>query len=173
MSTATRRRYPAPGTVRGMRWMARYVDDEGHERTKAFDRKADAQVWLDSEITAKLATGTYVAPQAGLITVAEVYASWSASQGHLSPKYAATRRSAWGSHVRPQWGQTVGGRREDIGGEGVGAKMVADEVGVPTIENAFGLLRQVLGAAVEDRRIPRNPCEGVKLPKRKHADRGT
>lgn len=30
----------------------------------------------------------------------------------------------------------------------------------------------MLGAAVEDRRIPRNPCEGVKLPKRLHADRG-
>ena len=41
-----------------------------------------------------------------------------------------------------------------------------------TIENAFGVLRQVLGAAVEDRRIPRNPCEGVRLPKRQHADRG-
>jgi site-specific recombinase XerC len=52
------------------------------------------------------------------------------------------------------------------------AKMAGDEVGAPTIENAFGLLRQVLGAAVEDRRIPRNPCEGVRLPKRKHADRG-
>ena len=52
------------------------------------------------------------------------------------------------------------------------AKMVADEVGAPTIENAFGLLRQVLGAAVEDCRIPRNPCDGVKLPKRQHADRG-
>ena len=50
--------------------------------------------------------------------------------------------------------------------------MAADDVGAPTIENAFGLLRQVLGAAVEDRRIPRNPCEGVRLPKRKHADRG-
>ncbi len=50
--------------------------------------------------------------------------------------------------------------------------MVADGVGVPGIENAFGLLRQVLGAAVEDRRIPRNPCDGVKLPKRQHADRG-
>lgn len=28
------------------------------------------------------------------------------------------------------------------------------------------------GAAVEDGRIPRNPCDGVKLPKRHHADRG-
>lgn len=33
-------------------------------------------------------------------------------------------------------------------------------------------LRQVLGAAVEDKRIPRNPCVGVRLPKRKHSDRG-
>ena len=50
--------------------------------------------------------------------------------------------------------------------------MVTDEVGAPTIENAFGLLRQVLGAAVEDSRITRNPCDGVSLPKRQHADRG-
>ena len=52
------------------------------------------------------------------------------------------------------------------------AKMAADEVGAPTIENAFGLLRQVMGAALEDNRIARNPCDGVRLPKRQHADRG-
>ena len=51
------------------------------------------------------------------------------------------------------------------------AKMAADEVGAPTIENAFGLLRQVMGAALEDNRIARNPCDGVRLPKRQHADR--
>lgn len=50
--------------------------------------------------------------------------------------------------------------------------MIDAEVGAPTIENAFGVLRQVLGAGVEDSRIPRNPCDGVKLPKRQHADRG-
>jgi integrase len=46
------------------------------------------------------------------------------------------------------------------------------DIGVPTIQKSYGLLRQVLGAAVEDHRIPRNPCEGVKLPKSKHRDRG-
>jgi integrase len=50
--------------------------------------------------------------------------------------------------------------------------MASDGAGVPTIENAFGVLRQVMGAALEDNRIARNPCDGVKLPKRKHADRG-
>ncbi len=52
------------------------------------------------------------------------------------------------------------------------AQMVTEGVGVATIENAFGLLRQLLGAAVEDRCIPRNTCTGVRLPKRLHADRG-
>jgi hypothetical protein len=65
------------------RWRARYVDDEGREHTKAFARKADAQASLDNDITAKFATGTYVAPAAGRVTVAAVYASWSASQGHI------------------------------------------------------------------------------------------
>ena len=43
---------------------------------------------------------------------------------------------------------------------------------LPTIENAFGLLRQIMGGALEDNRIAHNPCDGVRLPKRRHADRG-
>ena len=62
---------PSARHGKGLRWMARYVDDEGREQTKCFDRKADAQTWLDTEVTAKLATGTYVAPRAGLVTVGD------------------------------------------------------------------------------------------------------
>jgi integrase len=29
-----------------------------------------------------------------------------------------------------------------------------------------------MGAALEDNRVARNPCDGVRLPKRQHADRG-
>ena len=152
-----------------MRWRARYVDAEGRERTKAFRRKIDAAQWLDG-ITAQFATGTYVKPEAGQVTVAAVYASWSASQGHISPKTAATRRSAWTSRVEPWGGVAV-----------IDVKTAASGHGCPAwspmrlahrIENAFRLLRQVLGAAVEDSRLARNPCDGGKLPKRRHADRG-
>lgn len=162
---------PSARDGRGKRWRARYVDDAGQERSQAFDRKVDAQAWLN-EITAKLTTGTYVPPKAGQVTVATVYASWSASQGHVSPKTAATRKSVWGSRVQPLWGNVPVADVKTSAIRAWVAKMVTDGVGVPGIENAFGLLRQVLGAAVEDRRIPRNPCEGVRLPKRKHADRG-
>ncbi len=156
----------------GMRWRARYVDDTGREHAKAFARKTDAQAWLNSEVTAKLATGTYVAPGAGAVTVGAVYASWSPSQAHIARTTAAIRRYTWDSRVAPQWGEVAVVDVKTAAVRAWVAKMVADEVGVPTIENAFGLLRQVLGAAVEDSRIPRNPCEGVRLPKRQHADRG-
>ena len=157
---------------KGKRWRARYVDDEGHEHSKAFDRKTDAQVWLDSEVTTKLNTGTYVAPRAGLITIEEVYTPWSASQSHLSPSTIRTRHSAWLTHIRPRWGQTSVVDVKTSAVKTWVTKMVADEVGVPMIVLTFGLLRQVLGAAVEDQRIPRNPCTGVKLSKLQHVDRG-
>jgi hypothetical protein len=154
------RTVPSARDGRGMRWRARYVDDLGREHTKAFTRKADAQGWLDNEITPSLATGTYVTPQAGKLTVGAVYASWSASQSHISAKTAATRRSTWGSRVKPQWGDVAVVDVKTSAIRAWVAKMAREEVGAPTIENAFGLLRQLLGAAVEDRRISRNPCEG-------------
>ena len=83
------------------------------------------------------------------MTVSEVYASWSASRGHISAKTAATRRSAWGSRVEPHWGNVA---MADVKTAAVRAwvvKMVDDEVGAP-----------------------RNSCDGVKLPERQHADRG-
>jgi integrase len=163
---------PSANHGNGKRWRARYVDDNGREREKSFTRRADAQRWLDNEITAKLATGTYVAPEAGRVTVGAVYKSWSASQGHISAKTAATRRSAWHSRVEPQWSHVTVVDVKTSAITAWVAAMVADEVGAATIENAFGLLRQIMGGALEDNRIAHNPCDGVRLPKRQHADRG-
>ncbi len=157
---------------RGLRWRARYVDDEGQQHSKMFERKSAAQAWLDNEVTTKLCSGTYVTPQAGQVTVGAMYASWSAAQAHISAKTAATRKSAWSSRVEPRWADVAVVDVKTSAVKAWVAAMVAEGVGTAGIENVFGLLRQVLGAAVEDRRIPRNPCEGVKLPKRQHADRG-
>ena len=41
------RTVPSARHGKGMRWLARYVDDRGREHTKAFGRKSDAQQWLD------------------------------------------------------------------------------------------------------------------------------
>jgi integrase len=44
--------------------------------------------------------------------------------------------------------------------------------GAATVENALSVLRQVLALAVEDKRLARNPCAGVKTPRRQHRPRG-
>jgi hypothetical protein len=60
-------------------WRARYRDDVEKEHAKHFDRKVDAQRWLN-EVTASLVTGSYVDPKAGLVTFERFYALWSQRQ---------------------------------------------------------------------------------------------
>jgi integrase len=51
------------------------------------------------------------------------------------------------------------------------ADMASAGIGVPTIENALGVLRMVLKDGVDDGRLIRNPCEGINAPRRKHNSR--
>ena len=64
---------------RGTRWLARYRDDTGHEHAQRFDRKVDAQRWID-DATAALISGQYVDPRAGRETLSVYYAAWSQRQ---------------------------------------------------------------------------------------------
>ncbi len=64
---------------RGLRWLARYVDDQAREHSKAFGRKTDAQKWLD-EVTAAVVTGQYVDPKAGQVTCRDYAERWRTIQ---------------------------------------------------------------------------------------------
>ena len=61
------------------KWRARYRDESGKEHSRHFDRKIDAQQWLDA-VTSAVVTGTYADPQAGRITFAAFFGEWSARQ---------------------------------------------------------------------------------------------
>jgi site-specific recombinase XerC len=51
------------------------------------------------------------------------------------------------------------------------ADLVDVGTGVPTIENALGVLRMVLKDAVDDGRLVRNPCDGINAPRRQYKSR--
>lgn len=155
----------------GLRWRARYVDDDGQERARGFSTKVAGTKWL-AGITAAQVNGSYVDPGRGQATVGQVYQQWSSARGHISTKTEVGTSSTWNRHVGMRWqGVPVGDVRTSAVRSWV-AQMVRDETGVPTIEKAYGLLSQLLSAAVEDKRLAHNPCTGVSLPKREHADRG-
>ncbi|MGX5655925.1 tyrosine-type recombinase/integrase [Geodermatophilus nigrescens] len=152
------------------RWRARYRDEAGREHARHFDRKVDAQRWLD-EVTAALVTGDYVDPAAGRITFADWFDQWTDRQVWAEGTLIAARRAAGSvtfadvpvrrirtSHVQ-QWVRTMAqpapGRRAGLA--------------PTTIRTRFNYVHMALRAAVVDRVIRADPSAGVPLPRPRRA----
>ncbi len=159
-------------TKAGTRYLVRYrTPDHRQTKKRGFTTKRDANAFAVTTETAKL-TGDWIDPSAGRVTVGDVYDQWRASSGHLKASTAATREVTWRVHTGPKWSGVTVGKVQTSTVRAWVAQMVTDGAGTATIENALGLLRMVLETAAEDRRIPRNPCAGVKVPRREHRQRG-
>lgn len=149
----------------GLRWFVRWNDTDGVEREKSFRTKALA-IKFREEVTAQLARGEYVSPEHGKTTVKAVYDQWEPTRVRVSEKTKKDYKSSWSKNVEPVWGKKHVGkiRKPDV------AAWVADLVEegkkAATIEKALGVLRQVLGHAVDAGYIRSNPCIGVTAPRR-------
>jgi integrase len=152
------------------KWRARYRDEAGKEHARHFDRKLDAQKWLD-EVTASVVTGQYVDPKAGRLTFKEYAERWRASQVHRPSSQAHVetmlRRHAYPtlgdrplSSILPSDIQTWV-KRLGAAEPASGRKALAPA----TIGVVHSIVSGVMKAAVRDRRLVANPCEGTRLPK--------
>lgn len=57
------------------RYRARYYDGDGKQHERRFQRKSDAQAWIEGQTT-KLVTGTHIAPRQARTTVDEWCDVW-------------------------------------------------------------------------------------------------
>lgn len=145
-------------------WRARYRDPEGKEHARHFDRKADAQRWLD-QVTSDLVRGTYVDPKAGQLRFGSFAEEWLAAQTfdvstheavelrlrvHILPTFGKLELKA----IRPSTVQAWLRDRQ--------AHCAATHVRV-----LLANLSTILSAAVDDGLLARNPCESrsVRAPK--------
>lgn len=159
------RAYEAKTGPGGRLWEVLYRTPENRStRKRGFRTRRDAESWRTS-MEADRQTGAYVAPSAGRVTVRQVGEQWKGARGHLKASTIANSETAW-KRVVGRWGDTEVGKVRTAHVRSWVAQLVADGVGVESIENAYSCLRQVLATAVEDRRIAVNPCENVKLPRR-------
>ncbi|MGH3785857.1 MAG: tyrosine-type recombinase/integrase [Pseudonocardiaceae bacterium] len=144
---------------RGNRWFARYRDDTGREHGKRFDRKVDAQRWID-EATTSLITGQYVDPRAGRTTVRECAEAWRLAAPHAPTMRDKVRRTLE-LHVYPRFGDlpVSAVRPSAIQGWVSGLPLAPGSAKV-----ALGYLSSVFKAGVRDRLIAANPCDGVSVP---------
>lgn len=149
------------------KWRARYRDSGGRQHARHFARKVDAQRWLD-EVTASVVTGQYVDPKAGQVTFKAYAEQWRAAQVHR-PSSAAHVETMLRRHAYPVLGdrplasilpseiQAWVKRLRSGHGE---QKALAPS----TVNVVHGIVSTVFKAAMRDRRIMANPCEGTKLP---------
>ena len=140
----------------GKRWRARYVDDQSREHTKRFDRKADAQQWLDSQ-TSSLVQGTHVAPRDAQITVEEWCDQWIV--GYSVHRESTVRQAR--THIAQIVGEfgamPLAGVRPSLV-KAWTSKLKTDGFADSYVYALHSRLAQILGDAVHDGLLPRNPC---------------
>jgi integrase len=148
------------------KWRARYRDDAGKEHARHFERKVDAQRWLD-EVTASVVTGQYVDPKAGKATFDAWFADWSARQV-WAPMTAVqadlVRRSV------PFASVALAELRESHLQAWV-KSMQAAGYASNTVHTRMMVVRAALRAAVRDRRLVLDPSTGVTLPRRQSREK--
>lgn len=143
-------------------WRALYRDNDGKQRSKSFDRKADAQRFLATVEADKL-RGTYVDPRAGKITLNEYAETFMAAQVWRE----GTRATAQ-SHVDNHIGPALGNRqlatitRTDV--QAFVASLTAKGLAPTTVSGIHVRLVSILEAAVHDGRIVRSPAVKIRLP---------
>lgn len=149
---------------KGLRWLARFVDDNGTENFGSFRVKAEATAWLDAQVSA-VVSGTFVPASAGRETIAERAEIYLAGKAQLKPKSIASIRSLLDSQVLPRWGhleiRRVDGEEVQLWVSGLSASGLSSS----RVRQAFHLLQAILDKAVARKLLPGNPCAAVDLPR--------
>ncbi|MCX7540614.1 tyrosine-type recombinase/integrase [Corynebacterium antarcticum] len=147
------------------RWRVKWVDLDGRERSKQFDRKIDARNY-EKELSAQFTRGEYVDPKLGRDTIGSIYSRWEPTQVRIKESTRTNRAMTWRVHVEPKWADTEVATITRAQIQAWVSEMVEAGTGAPTVENAFSLLRYVLAQAVDEGRIRTNPSDRIPLPRR-------
>ena len=148
----------------GQRWRARYLDPDGNERSRSFTRKADAENFLTTT-GADMLKGTYLDPDAGKLTLRKYAEQWMATRSwDASTRETMERRVKL--HIIPGLGANrldQLARRPSI----ISGWVAGLDLGPVYAGRVLGTLSSILGAAVDDGLIGRNPCrlKSVQAPK--------
>jgi len=158
MSHIQRRKSPTTAKVT---WRVRYIDPDGHEKSRSFKRKTDAETF-DTGVSHNLLSGAYVDPALGQQTVQQYLEDWRARQAHHRPKTAASTRTRFRTMVYPHLGQRPIGKLRPSDIQKWQAALVADDYAPSTINGVRGQVAGAFNDAVTDRRIASNPFLQVK-----------
>ncbi|MGJ0182026.1 tyrosine-type recombinase/integrase [Corynebacterium glyciniphilum] len=130
--------------------------------TEFFQRKRDAQTFERNQKTS-LASGTWVSPDAGRMTVQELVTLWRRTKDDLASRSLITLDSVIGSHVVPALGSRPISVVSPAEVQAWASGLVRSH-SPATARQAINPLRQAYKMAVRDGFVSRSPVDHVKLP---------
>jgi len=165
---------------RNGRWQARYRGPDGKERTRRFDRKVDAESWLDTN-GADISRGQWVDPKGGKTTFAEWADTWKATTAGLRPSTRARDIGYIDRYLLPTFGPVALSSIDYAmvatwlaTMTSTGPKSWWDEKEQPsrnrrpvapaTAVKASQILGKIMGTAVTAKKTHSNPVDEVSLP---------
>ena len=151
------------------RYRARYQGPDRRWRSRTFDRRIDAQRWLNNELV-KLDRGEWVDPRAGRVLFASVAQQWMAGRAALRESTRVRDRSYLNSLVLPHLGDRPIGSVQPSDLETWVASLVADGKAPATVQKAWQIASGVFRLAVRDRLIALSPARDVQLPRIEHSE---
>lgn len=146
------------------RYRANWRDPSGRQRAKTFTTKKAAGQFL-AEIETSKTRGLYVDPHAGRTLFGDHARQWMSSRNTESTT-TARDASVMRTHVIPQWGSWPLGKIDHAAVQAwvtdLGKRRSPD-----VVAKCYQLTAAILRSAVRNRLIAFNPCEDIRLPRRR------
>jgi integrase len=148
-------------------YRANWREPSGRLRAKTFKTKREAARFL-AELDASLGRGAYVDPHAGRTLFRQVAQRWLESRNDEATTRARDA-SIMRTHVLRKWGDWPLGKIDHLAVQ-EWVTVLGQRRSPATVAECHRLTSAVLRSAVRNRLIAFNPCEGVRLPRRRRRD---
>lgn len=148
-------------------YRANWRDPSGRQCAKTFPTKREASAYL-ADIESTKTQGTYIDPKGGKTKFGPYATAWLAAR--TGEKTSAARDASYmRTHVLPKWSTyPIGAVTFSMVQKWISS--LAARLAPASVIKCHQLASAVFTAAIRDRLISTNPCDGVKLPSLRRAD---
>lgn len=160
MATVERRQRTPNAPVR---YRVRWRTASGAERSRTFIRHDEAARYR-AQLEGDLISASWIDPMLARVPLGDWAAQWRSTIVDLRPTSLGRLDSTLANHVLPQWGDTPLSAITNADVRAWVARMRASGMSASSVRKAAFTLRQILAAAVADRRLTVNAAERLALP---------
>ena len=149
------------------RWRAYWRSPAGRQESKTFPTKREASVFL-AQMKTSTAARTYVSPHAGRMPFGVHARQWMESW-NTEATTSARDVSVMRNHVLKQWEAWPLGKIDHLAVQ-TWVSGLSPGLSPATVGECRRLMSGVMRSAVRNRLIAYNPCEDIRVPKRRKQD---